>query len=63
MIPRGRNYEVTVQRSNELTEHSLAISKDIDKIVHKQTVLDALIELLSDKTVFNKVRRIIKNKK
>lgn len=57
---RRKTYSLDADRSGELARHSLDLSDELGKNVPRQTVLDALVECLKDKTVYSKVRNIIK---
>ena len=57
---RRKTYSLDSDRSGDLAQHSLDLSNELGKTVPRQSVLDALVECLKDKTVYSKVRNIIK---
>ena len=59
-IEKRKTYSLDPEKSRDLARHTLDLSEDLGKTVSRQSVLDALVECLKDKTVFNKVRNIIK---
>lgn len=58
-----KTYAIDPERAKELSQHTLNVANDLDTVVHKQDVLDALIALLDDSAVLAKVKRHIKNNK
>lgn len=62
---KRRNYSLAPARANDLAENCLNLSRDLDgATVNRQDVLDTLVGLMSaDKTVYNKVFRILKRQK
>jgi hypothetical protein len=59
---KRKTYSLDNERSGDLARHSLDLSDEIGKTVPRQAVLDALVECLKDKTVYSKVRNILKKK-
>lgn len=57
---KRKTYSLAVSRSNELARASVDLTEQLGKTVPRQTILDALVECLSEKSVLNKVRGIIK---
>ncbi len=57
---KRKTYSLDPERSLELARHALNMGEELGKSVARQSILDALVECLKDKTVFNKVRNIIK---
>jgi hypothetical protein len=57
-----KTYSIAADRSAELAQCSLDLSKELGgRTVPKQAILDALVGCLKDKSVFIKVRNILKN--
>lgn len=57
---KRKTYSLDPDRSRELARHALDLSDELGKSVPRQSILDALVQLLNDKAVFTKVRNIIK---
>jgi hypothetical protein len=62
-MAKRKTYSVALDRSRELGHHSIDMSEELNKTVPKQSILDALILCLNDKSIYQKVRNIIKNNK
>jgi hypothetical protein len=54
-IEKRKTYSLHPERSRELSRLTLDISDALSKTIPKQDVLDALVGILSDKVVLNKV--------
>ena len=59
-IEKRKTYSLSPDRSRELARYSIDMSEELGNTVARQAILDALVGCLSDKTVFNKVRSIVK---
>lgn len=59
---RRKSYSLDPERTRELARHALNMSDATQKTVHRQEILDTLVGLLADKTVYAKVVGIIAKK-
>ena len=57
---KRKTYSIASARSLELAHSATNLTEELNVTVSRQAVLDALVECLSDKAVFNKVKSIIK---
>ena len=57
---KRKTYSIAASRSLDLARASTDLTEELGKTVPRQAILDALVECLKDKAVFNKVRNIIK---
>lgn len=58
--PKRKNYSLDHERSLDLAEHALGMTREIGKSVPRQDILDALVLCLGDPVVYKKVFNIIK---
>lgn len=62
-MEKRKTYSLAVDKSIEAGRHALNLSQDLDgKTISRQLILDALVECLNDKVVYEKVKTIIKSK-
>lgn len=57
---RRKNYSLSVDSSRILARTSLRMGEELEKIVHKQVILDELVALLLEPKVYSKVAKAIK---
>lgn len=57
---KRKSYSVLESKSLALGRASLQMTEDLGKTVHRQTILNALIDTLSDKDVYKKVLNRVK---